>query len=145
MRMHLESERFKERLEEMVEERTKELALSEERYKNVVEHIGIGISIISPKMEILSLNKKMREWFPKIDVGQKPICYKAFNEPPRNEICSYCPTCKSLVDGQVHEAVTQTPVKGKIMNYHVISSLLKNSEGNIIGAVKMVEDITEKK
>lgn len=136
---------YKDKLEEMVLARSKELAESESRYRNVVENIGIGISIISPRMEILSLNKKMREWFPNIDVGQKPICYKAFNDPPRNEICSYCPTCKSLADGEVHEALTQTPVKGKFRNYRVVSSPLKDSNGKITGAIEMVEDITEKK
>jgi len=118
---------------------------SEEKYRSVVENIGIGVSLISPKMEILTLNRQLREWFPDIDVSKKPICYKAFNKPAREDVCSYCPTCKSLQDGQVHESVAETPVGGKIINYRIISSPVKDKDGKVIAAIEMVEDITERK
>ena len=38
------------------------------------------------KMEILQLNRQMREWFPDIDVAQQPTCFKAFNDPPGTEM-----------------------------------------------------------
>ena len=122
-----------------------ELQLSEERYRSVVENIGIGISLISPNMEILALNKQMKTWFPHIDVSSRPICYRAFNDPPREEICSYCPTCKTLQDGQVHEAVTETPAKDKVIFFRLISSPVRDQDGKIIAAIEMVEDITERK
>ena len=58
---------------------------SEERYESVVENIGIGISVISPDMEILSLNSQMKKWFPDVDISKKPICYRAFNYPPKRK------------------------------------------------------------
>ena len=121
------------------------LVQSEEQYRSVVENIGIGVSLISPKMEILTMNKQLREWFPDIDVSKKPICYKTFNKPAREDVCSYCPTYKSLQDGQVHESVTETPVGGKIINYRIISSPVKDKDGKVIAAIEMVEDITERK
>jgi diguanylate cyclase (GGDEF)-like protein/PAS domain S-box-containing protein len=122
-----------------------ELRYSEERYRSVVENIGIGIALISPNMEILSLNKQMKTWFPQIDVSSRPICYSSFNEPPREEICSYCPTCKTLQDGQVHEAMTETPAKDKVIFFRVVSSPVKDQDGKIIAAIEMVEDVTERK
>jgi PAS domain S-box-containing protein len=119
------------------------LRQSEQQYRSVVENISIGISVISPKMEILTMNKQLREWFPDINVSTKPICYKAFNEPPRDDICSYCPTYKSLQDGQVHESETETPAGEKIVNYRIISSPIKDKNGKVIAAVAMVENITE--
>jgi diguanylate cyclase (GGDEF)-like protein/PAS domain S-box-containing protein len=118
---------------------------SEEIYKSVVDNIGIGVALISPDMRILALNPKMREWFPHIDVDSEPVCYKAFNTPPRDKICSYCPTCLSLEDGLVHESTTETPAGDHIVNYRIISSAIKDDAGNIIGAVEMVEDITGQK
>jgi PAS domain S-box-containing protein len=118
---------------------------SEEKYRSVVENIGIGVSVISPKMEILTMNRQMREWFSWVDVSKKPICYKSFNRPPRDGICSYCPTYKSLKDGQVHEAVTETPAGDKILNYRIISSPIKNEKGKVVAAIEMVEDITERR
>jgi PAS domain S-box-containing protein len=117
----------------------------EERYRGVIDNIGVGISLISTQMEILSMNNQMKKWFPDIDPSKKPICYKVFNNPSRDTVCSYCPTCKTLLDGQVYEAVTNTP-SGKInIHYRIISSPLKDADGNIVAAIEMVEDITEQK
>ncbi|MCP4650577.1 MAG: PAS domain S-box protein [PVC group bacterium] len=118
---------------------------SEQIYKSVVENIGIGISIVNNNMEILSLNGKMRELFPSIDISKKPICYKTFNTPPREDVCSYCPTYKTLQDGQVHESITETPAGDKIINFRIISSPIKNKDGKVIAAIEMTEDITERK
>ena len=87
----------------------------------------------------------MKIWFPHIDVSSRPICYRAFNDPPRKEICSYCPTCKTLQDGQVHEAVTETQAKDKVIFFRLISSPVRDQDGKIIAAIEMVEDITERK
>ncbi len=153
-------------LERMIEERTSELLMinrelneeiekhrqaeeslkeSEEKYRSVVENIGIGVSLISPNMEILTLNNQMKKWFPDIDATKRPICYKAFNDPPREAVCSYCLTYKTLQDGQVHESVTETSAGNKIKNYRIISSPVKDMNGNVIAAIEMVDDITENK
>ena len=121
----------------------KALRQSEEQYRSLVENIGIGVSLISPEMEILAMNRQLSEWFPDINVSTKPICYKAFNRPARDDICSYCPTYKSLQDGQVHESETETPAGEKIVNYRIISSPIKDKNGKVIAAIEMVEDITE--
>ena len=121
------------------------LLASEEKYRGVVSNVGIGISLISPNMEILSLNNQMQQWFPEADVSKKPICYRTFNNPPRESVCSYCPTFKTLQDGQVHESITNTPQGDKIIHYRVVSSPLKDTGGKITSAIEMVEDITERK
>jgi len=118
---------------------------SEEKYKNVVDHIGIGVSLISPNMEILTLNNQLKKWYPDIDVSKKPICYKTFNSPPGETICSYCPTYKTLQDGQVHESVTETPTENEIINFRIVSTPIKNGDGKTVAAIEMVEDITERK
>jgi len=121
------------------------LIQSEEKYRSVVENIGIGISVIGPEMEILAVNRQIKEWFPDVDVSKKPICYKTYNKPPREDICSYCPTYKSLKDGQVHESITETPAGDKIVNYRIVSSPIKDKDGKVIAAIEMVEEITERK
>ncbi len=107
------------------------------------DDFGMGVSVISPEMEILALNKVMKKWFPEVDVNKKPICYSCFNNPPRNEKCTYCPTAKTLKDGKVHEAVTETPRFDKIINFRVVSSPVKDKNGNVIAAIEVVEDVTE--
>ncbi|MCK9294453.1 MAG: PAS domain S-box protein [Desulfobulbaceae bacterium] len=117
---------------------------SEAKLRSILDNIGIGVSLISPGMEILELNRRMRQWFPDVEPRQHPICYQAFNNPPREEVCDYCPTCKTLQDGLVHEATTQTPQPGGTRNYRVVSSPILNRSGKVTGAIEMVEDITEK-
>jgi PAS domain S-box-containing protein len=116
---------------------------SEERYKSVVDNIGIGVSVISPKMEILALNEQMRKWFPEVDISKKPICYKSFNNPAGKNICSYCPTIKTLNEGKTHESITNTPRGKKTVNFRVISSPIKDKNGRVAAAIEMVDDITK--
>ena len=118
---------------------------SEEKYGSLVDNIGIGVSLISPNMEILTLNKQMQVWFPEFDPQDRPLCYRCFNDPPREEVCSYCPTIKTLQDGEVHEAITDTPAGDAIRNYRIISSPIKDREGKVVAAIESVEDITERK
>lgn len=139
------------RVIEMVRDITKSMLISrelleiEEKYKSVVNNIGIGVSLISTQMEILALNRQMNQWFPHIEVERKPLCYKAFNDPPKDDICSYCPTWKTLEDGEVHEAVSETRVGDEIRNYRIISSPIKDWQGKVTAAIEMVEDVTDKK
>jgi two-component system, cell cycle sensor histidine kinase and response regulator CckA len=117
---------------------------SETKMRSILDNIGIGISLISPDMKILEMNRRMREWFPAIDPAQCPICYRAFNDPPRDIVCDYCPTCKTLQDGLVHEATTETPQKGHIRNFRIVSSPVINASGEVTAAIELAEDITEK-
>jgi PAS domain S-box-containing protein len=121
----------------------KSLHESEARYKSIVDNIGMGVALISPNMEILSLNKQMQKWNPHVDLQDKHICYRSFNKPPREGICSYCPTARTLKDGLVHEAITETSMDGKVLNYRIVSSAIKDEKGKVVAAIEMVEDITE--
>ncbi len=139
--------KINERLLKEIEERKKTeeaLRASEDKYRSVVDHIGIGVSLISPDMEIVTLNNQMKKWFPDIDVSKNPLCYEAFNNPPRETLCSYCPTIRTLQDGQVHESITETPAGNEIRHYRIIASPIKDRYGRVLSAIEMVDDFTEK-
>ena len=90
---------------------------SEGMIRSIVNNIEIGIALISPDMRILELNRRMREWFPNVDAGERPICYRVFNNPPRDGVCQSCSTSNRLEDGEHHEAVTPTPQEGRARNF----------------------------
>jgi PAS domain S-box-containing protein len=122
----------------------KALTASEAKSRSILDNIGIGVALISPDMEILELNHQMQEWFPDTELGRHPICYRSFNCPPREEICVYCPTVKTLKDGQVHEAHAETPTSDGMRKYRIVSSPILDAEGQVTAAIELVEDVTEK-
>jgi len=120
------------------------LRVSEERYRAIVDNVGIGISIIDREMRILSTNARMGEWYPNVDFNAKPVCYRAYNDPPRDGICSYCPTALTLQDGLLHESIAYAPSGDEIRNFRIISTALSDERGNVTAAIEMVEEITER-
>ena len=120
-----------------------ELQKREKMWSDIMDNIGVGVVLISPAMEILSLNNQMKSWFPKIDETNKPICFLSFYRPPYAGICPHCQTIKTLNDGKVHETITATFTRDAIMNYRIISSPVKNKNGKVIAAIQMVENLTE--
>jgi len=122
----------------------KALAESEAKIRSILDNIEIGVALISPNMEILEMNRRMREWFPGVDLAQHPLCYRAFNDPPRDLACSYCPTSKTLQDGQIHEATRQAAGAGAERSYRIVSSPVFNTSGEVAAAIELVEDITER-
>lgn len=117
---------------------------SEEKFRSIVDNIGIGVALISPEMKILFLNNQMKKWNPHYDPNRETLCFRVFNTPPKDQVCVYCPTVKTLKDGVVHEDITRTPVGEQVFNYRIISSPIKDKSGKVIAAIEMVEDITER-
>ncbi|MFQ6136737.1 MAG: PocR ligand-binding domain-containing protein, partial [Candidatus Hydrothermarchaeales archaeon] len=116
---------------------------SEQKTRTTMDNIAMGVSMISPKMEIVWLNRTFKEWFPEIKVERKPLCYRSFYYPPKKGICDYCPTIKAFEDSQVHSSETDVCADGKI--YFVTSAPVKNDEGETVYVIETVQDITERK
>jgi two-component system, cell cycle sensor histidine kinase and response regulator CckA len=120
------------------------LRMSEAKIHSILDNIGTGVALIGPNMQVLELNHQMRAWFPNVDVGQRSICYRVFNDPPFEVICENCPTFKTLRDGLVHEAVRKIRQAKGTRDYRIVASPIFNAAGEVTAAVEMVEDITEK-
>jgi two-component system, cell cycle sensor histidine kinase and response regulator CckA len=117
---------------------------SEAKMRSILDNAGIGVTLISPKMEVLESNKRMKEWFPVMDTAQPHICYRVFNKPPRETACENCPASKTLQDGSVHEAMIERHLGSITGHYRIVSSPIFNGKGAIIAAIELVEDITER-
>jgi two-component system, cell cycle sensor histidine kinase and response regulator CckA len=118
---------------------------SEDRFRSVVNNIPIGVTVVTPDMKVISANPQMYEWYPELDVSNQPFCFKVFNYPPGEDVCSYCPVHLTFADGEIHEALTDTPSPEGICHYRIISSPIKDSGGKVIAAIELVEDVTERK
>jgi signal transduction histidine kinase len=124
-------------------QRERRLRISEEKYRKIVENIGMGVSLISPRMQILEMNSIMQKWFPDIAADGESLCYKSFRRSPREAPCSQCPTIKTLADGKVHEAVQQVALADGKHDFKIISSAIIDDNGKVVAAIELVHDITE--
>jgi len=130
------------RLEKEVGRLKEELRVSESKHKNLEDNLTVGVGTISPKMEVRSVNALLSQWFPGADVSKRPLCYKVFNDPPRDVPCPSCPAIKTISDGATHEAMINITVGGKASNYRIISAPVKDKAGNVIFVVMIIENIT---
>lgn len=116
---------------------------SEEIIKLMLDNAAVGISIISPKLEMIWLNKTLKKWFPDIDIRKKSVCFQCFYTSSKKKMREYCPTIKTLKTGKIHYSETGTCSNGRI--YSITSTAVKNNHGKVSYAVETVEDITERK
>jgi len=118
------------------------LKKSKKKYKNVVDNIGIGITVINPDFELLETNKQMEKWYPDIAISRKPYCFKIFNTPARQTPCPDCPAEKTLQDGQPHELIMEKHIGNNIFHLKYVSSPLKNELYDITGVIILIENIS---
>lgn len=138
-----ESKEFQRKIADIERSIVKNTEHGDNIVKTMLDNVVMGISMISPKMEIIWLNNTLRKWFPKIDVRKRPFCYKSFYSPPREKICHYCPTIKAFKTGKIQSTEVDVCADGKI--YNVIATPVGGDYGKINYVVETVEDITERK
>ena len=137
---------FQGSVEDITQRKLAETALaeSEAKMRSILNNIEIGVVLISPEMEILEMNKWMRELFPDADPGKHPICYHLFNDPPCESICEDCPTYKTMQDGRVHESQKQMPLESGKRSFRIVSSPILDVSGKVTAVIEIVDDVTEK-
>jgi two-component system, NtrC family, sensor kinase len=120
------------------------LRAAEEKSRKILENIGLGVALITPEMEILELNRQMRQWFPEVSPGKKAICYRTLHVPALETVCDECPVIKTLRTGTISEVTRQMPIDGENRTFRIISSPIHNREGKVVTVIELMDDITEK-
>jgi PAS domain S-box-containing protein len=106
----------------------------------IIDAIGNGIIIQNTDFKIIYQNKTQNDLYGN-RVGE--YCYKTYEG--RDTICEDCPIELSFKDGKVHKVERRVPINNGILYTELTGSSLKDSTGKIIGGVKVVRDITERK
>ena len=121
-----------------------ELRASEEKFRAILENIGMGVALISQDMQVLETNRWIREWFPRTAFGQGNLCYHLFNEPSTPGPCDKCPVLKTFRDGGVHDTLSGETKAGEGRTFRIVSSPIRDRDGNVSAAIEIVEDVTER-
>ncbi len=120
-----------------------EAALHEEKNKleTILASIGDAISIHDTQYRILYQNAACLDLLGD-HVGE--YCYRAYQN--REDVCEGCPSLETFRDGGIKRAekkgITTT---GELMDTEVTASPLRDSSGDIIAAIEVIRDVTERK
>jgi signal transduction histidine kinase/DNA-binding response OmpR family regulator len=117
------------------------LKQSEEKYRSIVENIGIGVVMIDKDRQIVEVNNPMTRWFPEMSLKSGQKCYETIQclcqgDPGHDK----CPVARTFEDGLSHRGVG----KQGDATYRLLSSPLRNDDGSVKGVVLLVEDISER-
>lgn len=111
------------------------------RTESVIAAIGDGISIQGTDFKIMYQNQVQKEIMGE-HAGK--YCYRAYAD--RDRVCEDCPVAWTFQDGEIHRVERSAPAEdGGTLHYDVTASPLRDSAGNIIAAIEVVRDITERK
>jgi PAS domain S-box-containing protein len=136
--------KYKEHLEELVQERTEALRQSKRFLEVVFDSIQDGISVLDTKLNILFANKKMEKWYSHMLplVGKK--CYEAYHQ--RSRPCKDCPTARALKTGKLE--MVEHPLKQEDINVGALELYafpMFDDTGKPKGVVEYIRNITERK
>ena len=120
------------------------LRTSEAKFRGIVDNIGIGVMLIGRDMQVLEINRRMREWFHYSEQEFPEYCYGIFEDANSEDLCLDCPAQQTFATGKTHETTKKVTRENETRHYRLISSPLVNAEGKITAVIEMVEDVTEK-
>ncbi len=164
-RNEIELERHRDKLQELVRERTSDLEAAndylrreiaerkraeealrnDERFLNsVLDCITDGISVLDRDMNIVRVNRTMEAWHPDALplVGKK--CYSAYHSRP--EPCPWCISLKAMKERRPQISVVPRDVEGKTVGWQEARAFpLLDEGGNVVGVISHLRDITERK
>jgi len=121
----------------------KQMQLNEQRdeYQALFERVPCLITVQDKDFKLLRHN---REFSKRFAPTLNDFCFHAYKG--RSEKCIPCPVEKTFEDGQAHYGEeTGLNKDGHLTHWIVRTSPIKNSKGEIIAAMEMSLDITERK
>ena len=121
----------------------KEIEVNRQRdeYQRLYELVPCIITIQDREFKLIGFNPEFAKRF---DPVPGDYCYSAYKG--RTEKCEFCPVEKTFEDGQSHYSEeTGTNQDGTLSHWIVKTAPLKDESGEIVGAMEMSLDMTDKK
>ncbi len=124
-----------------VTEKRQELNRQRDEYQFLFEQVPCLITVQDRDFKLLRYNREFAERF---DPQPGDFCFHAYKG--RNEKCDYCPVALTFADGLPHYSEEIGVNKGGSPTYWLVrTSPIKDADGNIVAAMEMSLDITQRK
>jgi histidine kinase len=121
----------------------KQTALNQQRdeYMDLFQRVPCLITVQNRSFELLRYN---REFADKFDPKPGQHCYEAYKDRPKK--CTSCPVEKTFADGKSYSTEeTGVDKDGSIKHWIVRSSPILNEKGELVAAMEISLDITERR
>jgi PAS domain S-box-containing protein len=102
--------------------------------------IGDGVSIQDTDFKVLYQND-VHKSFVGAHAGEH--CYEAYEQ--QDHVCQGCPVLRAFNDGKVHTAERSVSTNRGVLYFDITASPLRDPDGEIIGGIEIVRDITARK
>jgi PAS domain S-box-containing protein len=114
---------------------------SQRLLQSTFDAIQDGISILSPELTIIRVNRSMKRWYPHALPLEGKKCYLAYHG--RTAPCDPCPTFRTLQQGTPqHNLVPLTGPEGTSGWLDLYTFPIKDASGAVTGVVEYVRDAT---
>lgn len=127
---------------EHLTETNRELTITHDTLQAIFDATGVGISIIDREFRILKYNEKQRTLL--LDKGTGDVtgryCHEVYCNKPSPGFD--CPALDTMETGKA-VIVREAAKKGK--HFQIVTTPLKDGEGNVTGAIEVLLDISDTK
>ncbi len=126
---------------ESISKHEAELNIQRDEYQNLFEKVPCLITVQDRDFKLLKYNQKFADRFaPESD----DYCYHAYKG--QNIKCIDCPVEKTFKDGRIHTGEESGPDKdGSLSHWLFRTSPIFNSQGDVVAAMEISLDITQRK
>jgi two-component system cell cycle sensor histidine kinase/response regulator CckA len=121
-----------------------EIIESENFLQSIFEAIQDGISILDTNLTVIRVNRWMEMMYADREsiLGRK--CYQVYQN--RKSVCTWCPSIKTLASGELNSEIVPYPSSKKTRGWIELSAFpLKDVNGQVIGVIEHVKDVTDRK
>ena len=127
---------------EQLESAQKEVRQSEQQFRNLIENLPVGVAMFSCDMKLLTINPRMKRWFPGLVQG--PCCTGDLS-PADAGVFAESPGLCAADDGGIHtaECTIKTDQGPRVLQ--VTATAVKGADGKTTAVIEMAEDITARK
>ena len=128
-------------MSERIQNDQKILKRQKDEYRELFERVPCLITVQDRNYKLINYNK---EFYKKYNPSPGDYCFQAYKG--RNSRCDDCPVEKTFRDGLSHYSEEQGISKDGTMEYWIVrTSPVKNAKGEIVAAMEINLDITERK
>ncbi|MGO9614389.1 MAG: PAS domain S-box protein [Dissulfurispiraceae bacterium] len=131
----------RQRAEELLREAYKKAEDEKAKTEAIIAAISDGISIQDTTFRVLYQNQVHKNLVEGDKRGE--YCYLAYAK--KDDVCDECPMAQSFKDGKTHTVERTSVWDEDVRHVEIKTSPLKDSQGNIIGGLEVVRDITASK